>query len=177
MRKLITLGLATTLVFSSVTANAAGYTPKAQEQEFVDTVYHASRGELVKDHYGNKNTSITSYNDAKTIRTISDAIDITPKGNISIQSDSWGEKDVSIYLKGNVKTVKRVKLKLNDGSYAPYGYSVSVKRFKKSKLVSRVILKSKGNKGFDKFNCYDARGKKIGSFMYVQNDISKQVDE
>ena len=46
MRKLITLGLATTLVFSSVTADATGYTPKAQEQEFADTVYRANRGEL-----------------------------------------------------------------------------------------------------------------------------------
>lgn len=170
MRKSVTLGLglASVLAFSPVIANAAGYTMTTKEKKCVEDyedLQSSLDDSLITDHYGSKNSLFCECWDKNEVFTVSNAIDIDPTENVTITSESSNKKAVSVYVGKKVKTVKRVKR--NGG----YKYNVTVKRLKNSKNVSRLVLTCKNEQSldkYDKFNLYDAAGKKLGSFEFGQ---------
>ena len=165
MRKLTVIALATIVAATPVTVNAAGYTPANDEklcltkyQEYSDNF---PQDTLVKDHYGNQFSLSCRCCGENNLYTVSNAIDIDPAKKVHIISESSTIKPVSIYLGKKVKTIKRVK---GDS----YNFKVSIKRSRKTGNITRVIVTRKGTSdyynGEDKFNCYDAKKNKIGSF-------------
>lgn len=166
MRKLAVIALATVVAATPVTVNAAGYTPTNAEKrsltQYQEDADKFSQDTLVKDHYGNQFSLSCTCFEGNRLYTVSDAIDIDPAKKVHVISESFPIKPVSIYLGKKVKTIKRVK---GDS----YNFKVSIKRSRKTGNITRVIVTRKGTSVYaynveDKFNCYDAKKNKIGSF-------------
>lgn len=175
MRKLVTLGLALALVANPVTANAAGYTMTAEEEEYLSYCYQftadsSSDCKITEDKYGNENTLYCTFNHSPEIYTLSNAITIDPSKCHQVCSNTSEAKDVSIYFSKKVARIAHVRSKNTE-----YHFNLGAKRLKGTKLVSRLIIKPKANGASfdktDKFYCYDTKGKKIGYFTYTQEKI------
>lgn len=166
MRKLAVIALAAIVAATPVTVNAAGYTPSNDEKNYCLASYEEDSDKypqdtLVKDHYGNQYSLSCRCLRENKLYTISNAIDIDPSKKVHIISESSTIKPISVYLGKKVKTIKRVK---SDG----YNFKVAIKRSRSTGNITRVIVTRKGASdnygGEDKFNCYDAKKNKIGSF-------------
>ena len=185
MRKLITLGLATTLVFSSVTANAAGYKMANAEANYVDYWYKPiaeedDRYEMIKDHYGNENSVISRLEDEEGLfpdapsvflDTVSDAVDIDLKENMYVESKSYTKKPVTIYFKGKIK-IKNVKVEPASGGKIYHKLKV-----KKSKGYVTKITVSASKTWRDGFSneiiCYGKNNKEVRKLIYSQTLIGQ----
>lgn len=192
MRKLTLLGLvfalavtpvATPIVTTNTTvaANAKKaskkvYKPTEQEELWIRHMTKAIKKAratiencdmyIGKDHYGSEIVDLIKKDNFVGQYTVSDAVDIDLKKENEIYGVTDKRKTMNVYFKNkNVVKVKKAKGE-ND--------LFSLKATKKNGHITKVAVKPKCDLPEDQvvFECYDADGKKIGSFKYQLLDIN-----